>query len=256
MKFIISKGVKIKQVVQEYNVLFWNFVNKYDTKNTNILRKIVHSFQVADICFFIACKMELNEEERNFCYLMGLLHDLGRFEQWKNYKTFDDVISIDHGDLSASIIEKISTDELLIDKDKKELLIQSIKYHTKKYDGNDEKIIFYNSLLNNADSFANVTTCANGAQQVLQTKDGYTKEIYEGFINRDLMRKYSPKTKLDRCLSLTACIYYVKFDFLREEIINKKYINVIYETLSKYLNDEDKNVYKIAINEMMKNYIK
>ena len=102
----------MKQVIQEYNVLFWNFVNKYDTNNTNILRKVIHSFQVADICFSIACQKGLDESKRNFCYLMGLFHDLGRFEQWKIYNTYDDNKSVDHGDLSACVLSSIENIDL------------------------------------------------------------------------------------------------------------------------------------------------
>ena len=70
------------------------------------------------------------------------------------------------------------------------------------------------------------------------------------------MRYFSSKTKLDRCLSLTACLYYVKFDFLRQEIVDKGYVNVIYETLSKYLNNAEKTIYKELIDDLMEKYLK
>lgn len=249
-------AIEVSKVIQEYNVLFWNFINKYDTSNTNILRKVIHSFQVAEICFSIACKKGLNENQRNFCYLMGLFHDLGRFEQWKVYNTYDDNKSVDHGDLSACIVSSMKGNDLKLNEDEYDLLIDSIKYHTKEYQGNDGNVAFYNSILNNADSYANVTTCASGAQQVVQTEEGYTEQIVEAFKNKKLMRGFSPKTKLDRCLSLTACLYYVKYDFLRIDIVNKGYVDVVYETLSKYLNNEDKMVYKQLLDDLMKEYVK
>ena len=36
--------------------------------------------------------------------LIGLLHDIARFEQYTKYKTFRDSISIDHGDLGVEIL--------------------------------------------------------------------------------------------------------------------------------------------------------
>lgn len=207
-------------------------------------------------CFLIACKKGLNEEERNFCYLMGLFHDLGRFEQWRIYSTYDDNKSVDHGDLSARIISSIKRDDLKLNVDEYDLLIDSIKYHTKEYCGDDEKVVFYNSILNNADSYANVTTCASGVQQVTQTEDGYTKAIVDAFKSGKLMRGFSPKAKIDRCLSLTACLYYVKYDFLRQDIVNKGYVGAVYEILSKHLNSEDKTMYKQLLDGLMKEYIK
>ena len=246
----------MKKVIEEYNKLFWNFAKQYNIDNTNLLRKLIHTYQVADVCFSIATRFNLSEEDRNFCYLLGLFHDLGRFEQWKIYETFNDVKSVDHGDLSADIISEIPASDMFISEDKKKILIEAIKYHTKKYNGDNQDVIFYNSIINNADSYSNVTTCANGTKQIEASEEGYTKEIYDAFVNRELMRFYSPNTKLDRCLILTACVYYVKFEFLRKEIIDKNYINIVYETLSKCLNEEDKKVYKALIDDLLVNYIK
>ena len=246
----------MKKVIEEYNKLFWNFAKQYNIDNTNLLRKLIHTYQVADVCFSIATRFNLSEEDRNFCYLLGLFHDLGRFEQWKIYETFNDVKSVDHGDLSADIISEIPASDMFISEDKKKILIEAIKYHTKKYNGDNQDVIFYNSIINNADSYSNVTTCANGTKQIESSEEGYTKEIYDAFVNRELMRFYSPNTKLDRCLILTACVYYVKFEFLRKEIIDKNYINIVYETLSKCLNEEDKKVYKALIDDLLVNYIK
>ncbi len=233
----------MKRIIEGYNVLFWDFVHKYDISNTNIIRKIIHSFKVADVCFDIASIKGLDENERNFAYLMGLFHDLGRFEQWKIYQSFDDAKTVDHADISALIIDSYSCEDLVIDEWKKELLKTCVKYHTKIYDGDDEQVKLYNSILNNADAFSNVTTCVNGAMRVLQTEDGVSEDILGAFKERKLMRIYSPKTKLDRCLILTACFYYVKFDFLVKELLNKRYLDILYETLSKYLNDADKALY-------------
>ena len=252
---ILLRSGNLKKVIEEYNKLFWNFTKQYDIDNKNLLRKLIHTYQVADVCFSIATRFNLSEEDRNFCYLLGLLHDLGRFEQWKIYGTFNDVKSVDHGDLSANIIKNIPAEDMFISEDKKNVLIDAIRYHTKKYNGNNQEVVFYNSIINNADSYSNVTTCANGTKQIDIERDGYTKEIYDAFVKEELMRVYSPCTKLDRCLILTACIYYVKFDFLRKEIMDKNYINIVYETLSKCLNEEDKKIYKGLIDNLLINYI-
>jgi len=36
--------------------------------------------------------------------IIGLLHDYGRFIQWKKYKTFTDIDSIDHADLGVNLL--------------------------------------------------------------------------------------------------------------------------------------------------------
>ncbi len=238
------------ETIQNYNKIFWNHVIKYDTSNSNILRKIIHSYSVAEKCYSIACKFMLNKEQRNFCYLIGLFHDIGRFEQWKLYQTYNDKKSGDHGDIGASILDKYSNDIFNITDRQKEIMIEAIKWHTKTYKNNDEEVKFYNEIIKNADAYSNIITTANGAQPMTMTEDGYTKEILNDFLELKPLWIYSPNTKLDCALALTACTYYVKYSFLQKEIIEKNYIDIIYETFSQYLNNEDKEIYKNAIESL------
>ena len=233
--------------IQNYNQFFWNFVNQYDTSNSNILRKIIHSYSVAEKCYSIACVFGFNKEQRNFSYLVGLLHDIGRFEQWKLYQTYNDKKSVDHGDIGAEILEKYNAEDFNITPRQREVMIEAIKWHTKPYEKDDEEVRLYNEIIKNADAYSNVITTANGAQPMTMTADGVTKEILDDFMELKPLWIYSPNTKLDRALMLTACTYYVKYEHIRKEIIEKRYIDVIFETFSQYLNDQDKQIYKNAV---------
>lgn len=236
--------------IQTYNQIFWDTVTKFDTANSNILRKIIHSYSVAENCFKIACHFQLNKKERELSYLIGLFHDIGRFEQWKLYQTYNDKQSVDHGDLGAEILTKLDYNLFNISKEDFKIMIKAIKYHTKPYDGSDEKVKFYNEIIKNADAFANVITTANGAQQMTVDADGVSQQILDDFKNLKPLWIYSPKTKLDRALMLTACSYYVKYDFLRKEILQNNYIDIMYQTFSQYLSNEDKQKYKDAVDTL------
>ena len=219
----------MNQIIQSYNDFFWKQVNKYDLNNSNVLRKLIHSYQVANVCYTIACAEKWSEDDRNFCYLIGLLHDLGRFEQWEKYQTYDDAKSIDHGELSSNMLKKFDCQkDFFIDKNKAFVMSESIRFHTKSYEGNDAQIIKYNCVLKDADAYANVVSTASGMQQMTVSGDGYTQQILDSFYNQTLMPKISPKTKLDRCLMLTACCYYVKNLYLREQIRRLNYIDIIF----------------------------
>ena len=54
----------------------------------------------------IASSIGLNEEKINLAKLIGLLHDIARFEQYTRYQTFRDIESIDHGNLGAEILQQ------------------------------------------------------------------------------------------------------------------------------------------------------
>jgi HD superfamily phosphohydrolase YqeK len=246
----------MEQTIQNYNNIFWNEIKNYDLTDSNLLRKAIHSFDVAKNCFSLACNMNLNEKERNLCYLIGLFHDIGRFEQWTKYKTYDDNKSVDHGELSYNILSNPTYKQVLtLSKSEYHILKESIRYHTKPYCGEDVDIIKFNNILNNSDAFANVITTANGMQQMTVSKNGVTKEILDDFNNRKFLKFYSPQTKLDRCLLLTACCYYINHIYIRNIIIESNYIGIIYETFSKYLTQQDKKIFKKALTDLETDYL-
>lgn len=246
----------MEQTIQNYNQLFWNQIKDYDLSETNLLRKAIHSFDVARNCFSVACNRQLNARERNLCYLIGLFHDIGRFEQWRLYQTYDDVKTVDHGELSYQILSAIKDESFFnLDKTEFHLMKEAIRYHTKPYLGTDENVIKFNNILKDSDAFANVISIANGMQQMTVEEDGVSEEILNAFMAQKFLRIYSPKTKLDRCLMLSACCYYIKDSFIRRQIIESNYIEIIYETFSQYLNQSDKKVFKQALDTLKANYL-
>ncbi len=245
----------MKLIIQDYNKIFWGFVNNFDTENSNILRKIIHSFDVATNCFKIACKLGLCEKDRHFAYLVGLLHDVGRFEQWEEFQTYDDNKSVDHGDKSFEILSEWDYKKLYLSKKRFEVLKTCAKFHNKPYTANDKDCLLFVELIKNADTFSNIITTANGAQPILVNKDGVTEQIYQDFLDLKPLIWFTPITKLDRCLIRISGCYNLTYNFLREEVLNNNYIDIMFETFSQYLNKKDKQFFKDAVVDLKKKYI-
>ena len=241
--------------IQEYNNFFWEFVNHYDTKDESILRKIIHSYEVANHAFKIACYLELDAEQRLFAYVCGLFHDLGRFDQWKTYHTFNDKESVDHGDTGMEIFNSYDYQILFgLTQRQAEVLGNSIKYHTKPYLGDDKDIAFYTKIVKNSDAMANLNTVANASHKMRYTTDGVTPEILQAFEDMKPLWKFKCNTKLDRCLQFVANCYYVRYPFLRKEILAANFIDVMCESFSVYLNLQDKQIFKNAIETIKPKY--
>ncbi|MDD4160059.1 MAG: HD domain-containing protein [Synergistaceae bacterium] len=117
------------------NEWFKSFTDNY--KVSGILSpmldlKLKHSKRVSEICSETACSMEWDEEgDRWMAYSAGLLHDVGRFPQYKTYGTFLDSKSVDHGDLGAEIIAKEFNWKGIPD-NFRENIISAVKFHNKK----------------------------------------------------------------------------------------------------------------------------
>ena len=84
--------------------VFTRYAEQYDTGNILILHKIEHTFRVAELADRYAAAQGMNASDTNFAWFLGLLHDIGRFEQIRRFGTFVDSQSVDHAELSADIL--------------------------------------------------------------------------------------------------------------------------------------------------------
>ena len=84
--------------------VFRDYTEQYDTRNILIRHKVVHTLRVADLSGKYAKNLEMPEADTDLSWLIGLMHDIGRFEQARRYGTFVDSLSVDHAELSADIL--------------------------------------------------------------------------------------------------------------------------------------------------------
>ena len=68
---------------------FESYLDEYDREDDKIQLKIVHTYCVVDAAEEIATRMHLREEDVQLAKIIGLLHDIGRFEQIKRFHSFE-----------------------------------------------------------------------------------------------------------------------------------------------------------------------
>lgn len=114
-------------MIEEFN----KYVNNYDIKNYDIKVKFNHSYRVMNLALKYASELNFSKEDTELAKLIGLLHDIGRFEQLNRYHSYDDS-TVDHADYSITqlfdnnLIEKFSNK-----KDDYEIIKFAIKNHNK-----------------------------------------------------------------------------------------------------------------------------
>lgn len=97
-----------KPVINRKNVInaFAEYVRNYDPSDEKIKLKIDHTYRVAGLCQRIAESLGLSELDVDIAWLLGMLHDIGRFEQIRRFGTFNDVQSVDHAEFGADLLFK------------------------------------------------------------------------------------------------------------------------------------------------------
>ena len=118
----------------------------------NISLKEEHTFFVCKNIILISQELSLSKEQIMLAEVVALFHDIGRFPQYAQYKTFRDSISVNHGLLGAETLRKENILKALPDSEQ-ELIIQSVKFHNafsvpKKEEKN---IVFFIQLIRDAD---------------------------------------------------------------------------------------------------------
>jgi len=143
------------KAVQAFN----DYVANYDKNNFGVALKIAHTFRVAEISEKIA--LSVKNIDPNFSWLLGLLHDIGRFEQVTRFGTFRDALSVDHAELGADIlfhenlIEKFPVEDFknFFTEDWRNAAEIAIRVHNKLKVPEDlpEKTKIYANILRDAD---------------------------------------------------------------------------------------------------------
>jgi len=111
--------------------VFADYVENYNSEDEKVRLKIEHTYRVAELCERIAKSIDGTKEEVRLAWLTGLLHDVGRFEQLKNFGTFNDALSIDHAAYGADILFREGRIRDYIEDDSKDELIENvIRYHS------------------------------------------------------------------------------------------------------------------------------
>ncbi|MEG1641790.1 MAG: HD domain-containing protein [Synergistaceae bacterium] len=112
-----------------------------------------HSHRVAELSVTITKSAGLNDETSLWiAHFIGLLHDVGRFVQYSKFQTFQDSVSIDHGDAAIEILEK-NFDWSEVPVVVKENTLLAIKYHNKKDlpDSLSPQALFWAKVIRDAD---------------------------------------------------------------------------------------------------------
>ena len=220
---------------------FKKYVSKFDLNDDSISRKYYHSLRVMNKARKIAESIELSEEYINIATVVGLLHDYGRFEQWKRYHTFADGKSIDHGDLGVEILfDEKEIEKYDIKKENYRIIYNAIKYHNKLEISEDltkeEKIIC--KIIRDADKLDIYELLLDGKIVFIDDNNPINSEVEKQFFENNSINKKIVKNESNRILLRLAMIYDINFKWSLEYIKNNKIVDKMLELL------EDKEKYE------------
>lgn len=231
---------------------FDEYVSSYNLDEKMIAYKYKHSYRVVHESDEIAFSLKLEEDDTYLACLIGLLHDIARFEQWKRYKTFADARSVDHADFGADLLFKdgLIKDYILEEKDY-EIVRKSIVNHN-KYNFNEdelnEKELLHSKIIRDSDKLDILYSFTTPSiLDIEEDSDvGVSDEVHKMFYEHKTIDKRCVKNKNDILVNHIALVFDLNYDYSIHTVLEKKYLESILD------NCKNKKLIKPYVDEAIK----
>ena len=196
---------------------FEEYLNDYDRESGMVKLKIAHTYGVVRLSEYIATELNLSDCDIELAKLIGLLHDIARFEQIKEFGDFRDYKSLDHADLGVRILFEDGLIRKFIDTDEFDHIISAaIKNHNKLEieDGLDELELLHAKIIRDADkadnfrvkTFDPIEDIFSGTKEELENSV-ITDKIYNDFMSSKTIINYERVTLADEWISYLALLF-------------------------------------------------
>ncbi len=249
------------KLIEWFHTYAGSFIMESEEYQQNIVLKKDHTLRVCDEIVYIAENLGLSENEILLAEIIALLHDAGRFEQYKKFKTFADARSVNHAELGVEIIKE---NGLLggFDHETENIILKSILFHNRanlpEYE--DERVLFYSKLIRDADKldiwkvvleyYYRTDESSNPSIELdLPDSPGISPEVYETLINHSIVNMNHVKNVNDFKLLQAGWVFDINFHPAFKRIIEREYIPLLRNTLPD--SDEINSVF-LEIEEYLK----
>jgi putative nucleotidyltransferase with HDIG domain len=197
-----------------------------------------HTYRVISNIKIIAERSGLSAAETELARIIALFHDIGRFEQFNRYGTFDDDCSENHAAIAIKVLQQqhfLSA----FDKETKDIIIGSIENHNIPFlpEIKDAGVLLFSRLLRDADKLDiwRITLDQNVAFTILSEVEPDTYQVPESILSciregRVVLLKFAHAMNDFRLLRLSWVVD-MNFPATFSIIEKKGYINKILDKM-------------------------
>ncbi len=224
---------------------FFNYVKAFYSEDAfihkNVLLKEHHTQRVVAEAVSLCNALHLSDAQQLTAKAAALLHDIGRFEQFTQFKTFNDRFSLDHAELGIEIIEK---NRLLDDaaSSERSCIIDAVRYHNKwrypqdldaettlvvKITRDADKIDIYRVVTENATA----NTFLKDADTSENSHHAYDENLVNAVLNDENIDSTFVKTRIDLTLLKLSWIYDINYAHSFRLIKERRFIEKLIEPL-------------------------
>lgn len=227
----------------------FQYINRFKSDDPlvqlNFDLKRDHIGRVIQICELICNSLECDEMVRESARLAALLHDVGRFEQFQHYKTFNDLKSEDHALIALKLIDENHWIDTIPNEFRLPVL-RAVELHNQLTVPKNEpsEVLLLANILRDADKLDILEQAVkeyslqnrnhNQAFSLeLEHSPKVSKAIAKSLTAEKLPSKSEMKTVTDFKLIQMAFVYDLHFRFSFAHINKKGILKQLFETMPK-----------------------
>lgn len=241
---------------------FDTYVKGYDVSDEKIKLKIDHTHRVCQLCEEIAKQSGFEKEDVDIAWLLGLLHDVGRFEQLRRFGTFIDAESIDHAQFGADILfQQGKIRDYIEDSSEDELLEKAVRFHSayRVPESLSERELAFANLLRDADKIdilkVNIIVpleeIYNVSTEELQNCE-VSEAVLQAFMEEHAVLRSLKKAPVDHVVGHISLVYELVYPVSLRLVVEQGYLDKLMNFQSKV----PKTMEQFAcIQQKMKEYV-
>jgi putative nucleotidyltransferase with HDIG domain len=222
------------------------FYGRDEFVNANLKLKEEHTRRVCQEMLYLAEELGLGSNQRRVAEAIALFHDIGRFEQFARYRTYNDGKSVNHCLLGVEILHKTTVIEAL-DGQEKQLIQKAVEYHGVKQlpEDLDGQCLFFSKLIRDADKLDVFYVFTEYYKQYRDDPENfmlaldvldepwYSPEIVEEILRARQIDSGSLQTLNDMKLCLLGWVYDVNFVATLKRIRQRRLLETLVEFLPR-----------------------
>ncbi|MGN1012578.1 MAG: HD domain-containing protein [Clostridia bacterium] len=228
---------------------FMNYVKQYgDVNSGRISLKVRHILRVVENSKFIAKELKLDDNKVALAELIGLFHDIGRFEQVRIYDTFSDKdTGLDHAAYSLKVLYEDNLISKFIDTDQYDDIIKKAVFNHNKAEIDKSvkgEALLFSKMIRDADKL-DIYKAIN--QEAMKDIFWYKEfdniymsdKLLEKFKKNELIDYKDIKNNADQIYAFFGYIFDFNFPSSYKIIKESKYLEKFYDRIKDTFKSED-----------------
>lgn len=224
-----------KLMVARFKIYLGSLTIQDSVIQKHINLKVRHTYHVVSNSMLIARSTGLSQPDIQLTRAIALVHDIGRFQQFISYGTFDDSLSVNHAEFGVQLLTDLDFFNGIGDQSTRSIIILALLNHNipAADPGLDDRTLLFAHLLRDADKLDiwEILTTRNIVNTIIESDEPESymvpDVIYESFQNRHTVPPVAAQTMNDFRLLRLSWIYDMNFSATFRLIVNRDYVNRI-----------------------------